>query len=65
LSRLTAVSFEEDVVKVVHAALKGKNLSIGRAETVANEQFDDYLRKEKSKEFIVIYEFSESPHEII
>jgi len=65
LSRLTAVSFEEDVVKVVHAALKGKHLSIGRAETVANEQFDDYIRKEKSKEFIVIYEFSESPHEII
>lgn len=65
MSKATAVSFEEDIVKVVHVTLKGRNLFVNRTETIANEQFDDYLRKEKSKEFIVIHEFSESPHEII
>jgi hypothetical protein len=65
LGKAVAVSFEGDVVKVVHASLKGKDFTIEKAETIPENEFDNYLRREKASEFIIINEFKESYHDIV
>ena len=65
MEKTVTVSFEEDIVKVVHASFKGNTISVGRTEIIANDQFDNYLRREKSKKFVVTYGFSEFYHNII
>jgi len=65
LGKTVAVSFEEKSVKILHASLKGKDLFIEDAKIIADEQFDFYLRRERSKEFIVTYDFSESYQGVI
>ncbi len=65
MEKAVAVSFEEDIVKVVHASFKGNRISVDRTEIIPDDQFDNYLRKEKSKTFIVTYNFNESHHNVI
>lgn len=65
MGKTVAVSFEEDSVKIVHASLKGNEISIDRAEIIPNDQFDNYLQKEKSKEFVVTHDFNESYHNVV
>jgi hypothetical protein len=65
LGKTVAVSFEGAAVKVVHASLKGKTVTVERTETIPDNEFDDYLRREKASEFIVTGEFKESYHDII
>lgn len=65
MGKAIGVSFENDIIKVVHASLKGENLFIERAEIFPYDQFDSYLRKERAKEFIVTYNFSEYYHDMV
>ncbi len=65
MGRLVAVSFEGDNVKVVYATPKGKGIKVDDALTLRQEEFDDFLKKEKSKEFIVAYDFKNFYQEII
>ena len=65
MEKTAAVSFEEDIVKVVHASFKGNTISIDKAETIADDQLDNYLRREKLKKFIVTYNFNESYHNVV
>ena len=65
MEKTVAVSFEEGIVKVVHASFKGNTISIDKAEIIADDQLDNYLRKEKSKKFIVTYNFNESYHNVV
>ena len=65
MEKTVAVSFEEDIVKVVHASFKGNTISIDKAEIIADDQLDNYLRREKSKKFIVTYNFNESYHNVV
>ncbi len=65
MGKTVAVSFEGGIVKVVHASLKGKRVTIERSETIPESEFDDYLRREKATEFIVTGEFKESYHDVI
>jgi hypothetical protein len=65
LGKKIAISFEGNKVKIVHASLKGNNIYIDKTEIISEAEFDYYLRKEKSKEFIVIYNFSESYHGVL
>jgi hypothetical protein len=65
VSKIAVVSFEGNIVKIVHALRKGKKTIIERAEEVSDEEFDDYLQKEKAKDFIVTREFSNASHEIL
>jgi hypothetical protein len=58
------VSFEGEVVKVVYASKKRKQLVIDDALTFTQEEFDDYLEKEKTKEFIVVNSFVDSFQDI-
>ena len=65
MGKTVAVSFEGASVKVVHASLKGTTVTVERAETIPDNEFDNYLRREKASEFIVTSEFKESYHDII
>lgn len=57
MGRLVAVSFERANIKVVYATTKGKGIKVDNALTLRQEEFDDFLKKENSKEFIVAYDF--------
>jgi len=59
------VSFEDTTVRVVYAAYKGKGPVVKDALTLRTEQFDDFLDKEKTKEFIVVNNFKDSFQDII
>lgn len=60
-----AVSFEEENTKIVHASLRDTGIFVEKTETIPNDQFDIYLKKETSKEFIVTCDFTESYHNVI
>lgn len=53
------VSFEDTTIRVVYAASKGKEPVVKDALVLRNEQFDDFLQKEKTKEFIVVNTFKD------
>lgn len=65
MGKAVAVSFEGNAVKIVHASLKGKTVTVERAETIPENEFDNYLLREKAPEFIVTSDFKESYHDII
>jgi len=58
------VSFEGDIVKVAYISKKGKKLVVDDALTFNNEDFDDFLAKEKAKEFIVVNNFRDAFQDI-
>lgn len=53
------VSFEDTAIRVVYATFKRKEPVVKDALTLRNEQFDDFLQKEKTKEFIVVNTFKD------
>jgi len=57
-----AVSFEEDHIKVVKAALRGGHAFIEHTEIIEYHELDSYLEQEKATEFIVTYDFKEAFH---
>lgn len=65
MGKAAAVSFEESEVKIVHASLKGRNVTIEKTAIVPDEEFDAYLRSEKASEFIVTCEFREAYHNVV
>jgi len=65
VSKVVVASIEENTIKVVHATLRGKGVTIERTEEVAGEEFDSYLQREKATEFIVSREFSEASYDVL
>lgn len=65
MGRAVAVSFEGENVRIVYATLKGNGIVVDDALILKDEQFDDFLQKEKTKEFIVVYDFKNFYQDII
>lgn len=65
MGKTVAVSFEEEGVKIVHASLKGRDIFIEKTEILTDDQFDIYLRRGGSKEFVVTYNFNDFYHGVI
>lgn len=65
MRKTVSVSFEGNNVKIVHASLKGTTLSVDKTEIIPDDEFDYYLQKEKSSEFIVTCEFRETFHDVL
>mgnify|MGYP000035332016 FL=1 len=57
MSKKVVISFEKDAVKVVYGTVGGNNLVITKTLTVAEDEFDSFLQREKAEEFIVVYDF--------
>ena len=65
MGKSVAVSFEGDRVKILHASLRGKTLSVKKTDIVSDDEFDHYLQRERSAEFIVTCNFRESYHDVL
>ncbi|MEW6162908.1 MAG: hypothetical protein AB1606_06320 [Nitrospirota bacterium] len=59
MGRAIVVSFEDETIRVLYATLRRKNIVVDDALILRNEQFDDFLLKEKRKEFIVVNSFKD------
>jgi hypothetical protein len=57
MSKKVVISFEKDAVKVVYGTVRGNNLVITKTCSVAEDEFDGFLQREKAEEFIVVYDF--------
>ncbi|MFN3479876.1 MAG: hypothetical protein ACK415_05775 [Thermodesulfovibrionales bacterium] len=61
----TIVSFEGDLIKVTYVTYKGKKHIVKDTLILKNEQFDDFLQREKTKEFLVVKAFKDFFQDII
>ncbi len=59
MGRAVAVSFEGKAVKVVYATVHGRETSVTDAFTLEESQFDGFLGREKTREFVVVKSFRE------
>jgi hypothetical protein len=57
LSKLIAVSFEDEYVKVTYGSRRNGTLVITRTLAVKEEEFDVFLAREKTKDFTVVFSF--------
>lgn len=57
MSSSVVVSFEDDVVRVLYGSLKGKVVAVKDSLTLKLDEVDDFLSREKAKEFIVVNSF--------
>lgn len=60
MGRAVVVSLEDTTIKVVYASLKGRDVIVKDALKLKDDQLDDFLLKEKTKEFIVVNSFKDS-----
>ena len=63
--RRAVVSFEDETIKVIYATVKGKETVVDDTLVLKAEEFDDFLRKEKAKEFMVVNSFKDFFQETI
>ena len=59
MGRAVVVSFEEDIVRVIYARKKGKDALVDDALTLRDYEFDEFLAREKTKNFVVVNNFKE------
>lgn len=59
------VSFENQKIRVVYASLKGRSHFIKDVLTLDDSQFQDFLKKDKTKEFIVVSNFRQAYQDTI
>ncbi|MBA4348653.1 MAG: hypothetical protein C0415_01495 [Thermodesulfovibrio sp.] len=57
MAKHVAVNFENGIVRIVYASLSRGKLSVKNTITLKNEEFDDFLRKEKTRNFTVVCDF--------
>jgi hypothetical protein len=65
LNRYIAVSLENENVKVVYAEIRHGNISIEKALTFSNIEFDHFLETTKDDEFIVVNDFQNIHQDVI
>lgn len=51
------VSFEDNVIRVIYGSLRGKTVAVKDSLELKEAEFDDFLRREKTKEFIIVSNF--------
>ena len=55
--KFVAVSFEEDMVKIVHLSSEGGALIVHETRTIHDSELDDFLKTAKESDFIVVCTF--------
>ncbi len=65
MNRFVSVSLEGNEVRIVHIQKHGKRATIRKTEIVPNTELEDYLKREKETEFVVVCDFRESFHDVI
>lgn len=65
MARQIVVSFENEVIRVVYASLKRGNLIIKKTLVLRDEEFDDFLKKEKARHFSIVCDFKSFYQDIL
>jgi hypothetical protein len=65
LARQVAISFENDIVKVVYASSDNEKLFIEKTLILRNEEFDGFLKREKTRHFTVAFDFKSFHEDIL
>jgi len=65
LSGQVIVSFENEVIKVIHANIRHGDLSVDKSFSFSGEEFDHYLATTTDNEFVVINDFHEMYQDVI
>ncbi len=65
LANRIAVSFEDEVVKIVYASLSHGSLTVRKTLLLKDEEFDDFLARERHREFIVVADFKLAYYDIL
>lgn len=65
MSGQVIISFENEIIKVIHANIRHGNLSVDKSFSFSNEEFDHYLATTTDNEFVVINDFHEMYQDII
>jgi hypothetical protein len=65
LVRRIAVSFENEVIRVVYASLRRGNLIIKKTLVLRDEEFDEFLKKEKARHFTIVCDFKSFYQDIL
>jgi hypothetical protein len=65
LARQIAVSFENEVIRIVYASLRRGNLIIKKTLVLRDEEFDEFLKKEKARHFTIVCDFKSFYQDIL
>ena len=65
MKKTVVVSFEDQTIRVIYAFPKKGGHTVRDVMTLNDAQFGEFLRSEKTKEFIVVSNFSETYQETI
>lgn len=66
MRKAVVVSFEDEIIRVIYARVKGKdNILVDDALILKEKELDNFLLKEKTKEFIVVSGFKDFFQDII
>ncbi|MBI5639258.1 MAG: hypothetical protein HZA17_02425 [Nitrospirae bacterium] len=57
MGKTVVVSFEDAIVRIVIASIKGKEIIIHDLLTMPDDKFDDFLSREKTEDYLVIQSF--------
>lgn len=59
------ISFESEVIKIIHTVLNRGNLRIQKTLILHDEEFDNFLKKENKRSFTVVCNFKSFYQDII
>ncbi|MBI5663808.1 MAG: hypothetical protein HZC49_01775 [Nitrospirae bacterium] len=65
MGKIVAVSFEGDRLKIVHATLNGRKVTVDSTDIIPDSDLDSYLKADKSAEYIVTCEFRRAYHGVL
>ena len=65
MARQVAVSFENEIIKVVYASSDNEKLLIEKTLILRDEEFDDFLRRENTRHFTVACDFKSFHEDIL
>lgn len=65
MARQIVVSFENEVIRIVYASLRRGNLIIKKTFVLRDEEFDEYLKKEKARYFTIVCDFKSFYQDIL
>lgn len=65
LGKAVIVSFEDSIIRVVYASVKGGGIAVKDTLFLNDDQFDNFLLQEKSRQFIVLNSFKDFFQEIV
>ncbi|MCI4625331.1 MAG: hypothetical protein L3V56_05145 [Candidatus Magnetoovum sp. WYHC-5] len=63
--KIAAISIEKEDVKIIYAVKKGKSFNVIQSQKINGNELDNYLQKDKTKRYIIIYDFDEILQDIV